>query len=58
MHSFLGKRGDSYDRFLIRVREMYEEYVDNFDPTPQYTFDDYLSLPDFDSWYHFIYLDL
>jgi Ni,Fe-hydrogenase III large subunit len=21
---FLGKRGDSYDRFLIRVREMYE----------------------------------
>lgn len=22
--SFLGKRGDSYDRFLIRVREMYE----------------------------------
>jgi NADH:ubiquinone oxidoreductase subunit D len=24
MHSFLGKRGDSYDRFLIRVREMYE----------------------------------
>jgi len=24
MFSFLGKRGDSYDRFLIRVREMYE----------------------------------
>lgn len=24
MNSFLGKRGDSYDRFLIRVREMYE----------------------------------
>lgn len=24
IHSFLGKRGDSYDRFLIRVREMYE----------------------------------
>lgn len=24
MCSFLGKRGDSYDRFLIRVREMYE----------------------------------
>ena len=22
--SYLGKRGDSYDRFLIRVREMYE----------------------------------
>jgi NADH:ubiquinone oxidoreductase subunit D len=21
MYSFLGKRGDSYDRFLIRVRE-------------------------------------
>jgi NADH:ubiquinone oxidoreductase subunit D len=24
MNSFLGKRGDSYDRFLIRIREMYE----------------------------------
>ena len=24
MSSFLGKKGDSYDRFLIRVREMYE----------------------------------
>jgi NADH-quinone oxidoreductase subunit D len=24
MQGFLGKRGDSYDRFLIRVREMYE----------------------------------
>ena len=24
LYSFLGKRGDSYDRFLIRVREMYE----------------------------------
>jgi NADH:ubiquinone oxidoreductase subunit D len=24
MQSFLGRRGDSYDRFLIRIREMYE----------------------------------
>jgi len=24
MQSYLGKRGDAYDRFLIRVREMYE----------------------------------
>jgi NADH:ubiquinone oxidoreductase subunit D len=24
MNSFVGKRGDSYDRFLIRMREMYE----------------------------------
>ena len=24
LHSFLGKKGDSYDRFLIRIREMYE----------------------------------
>jgi len=24
LNSYLGKRGDSYDRFLIRVREMYE----------------------------------
>jgi len=23
-HSFLGRKGDAYDRFLIRVREMYE----------------------------------
>jgi NADH-quinone oxidoreductase subunit D len=24
MNAFVGKRGDSYDRFLIRMREMYE----------------------------------
>jgi len=24
IQSYLGKRGDSYDRFLIRMREMYE----------------------------------
>jgi NADH-quinone oxidoreductase subunit D len=24
MQTYLGKRGDSYDRFLIRIREMYE----------------------------------
>jgi len=24
MQGYLGKRGDSYDRFLIRIREMYE----------------------------------
>jgi NADH:ubiquinone oxidoreductase subunit D len=24
MNSYLGRRGDSYDRFLIRIREMYE----------------------------------
>jgi len=24
IHGYLGKRGDSYDRFLIRMREMYE----------------------------------
>lgn len=24
LRSFLGKRGDSYDRFLVRMREMYE----------------------------------
>jgi NADH-quinone oxidoreductase subunit D len=24
MQSYLGKRGDSYDRFLIRIREMFE----------------------------------
>jgi len=24
MQGYLGKRGDSYDRFLIRTREMYE----------------------------------
>ena len=41
-----------------RVKEMYEEFVEDFDPSPQYAYDDYASLPDFDSWYHFIYLDL
>jgi NADH:ubiquinone oxidoreductase subunit D len=24
LYSYLGKRGDSYDRFLIRIREIYE----------------------------------
>ena len=41
-----------------RIKAMYDEYVENFDPTPQYAFDVYGSLPDFDSWYHFVYLDL
>ena len=41
-----------------RVKEMYKEFVEDFDPSPQYAYDGYASLPDFDSWYHFIYLDL
>ena len=41
-----------------KVKAMYEEYVEDFDPSPQYAYDDYSSLPDFDTWYHFIYLDL
>ena len=41
-----------------KVKDMYEEFVEDFDPSPQYAYDDYASLPDFDTWYHFIYLDL
>ena len=32
------------------LKKEYEEFVENFDPTPYYAFDDYLSLPDFDNW--------
>ena len=38
-----------------KVKDMYEEFVEDFDPSPQYAYDDYASLPDFDTWYHFIY---
>ena len=41
-----------------KVKVIYEEFVEDFDPTPQYAFDDYSSLPDFNFWYHFIYLDV
>jgi len=41
-----------------RVKAMYDEYVENFDPSPYYAGDDYATLPDFDDWYHFVYLDL
>ena len=40
-----------------RVKAMYDEFVEDFDPSPQYAYDDYASLPDFDHWYHFIYLN-
>ena len=39
--SFIGKRGDSYDRFLIRIREMYEsvnivfQLLSNLSSTPR-----------------------
>ena len=35
-----------------QLKSMYEEFVDQFDPTPQYGGEDYNSLPDYDTWRH------
>ena len=35
-----------------QLKAMYSEFVDQFDPTPDYAFDDYHSLPDYDTWRH------
>ena len=37
------------------LRALYDEYVDNFDPTPQYLYDEPYRLLDFDEWYEDIY---
>ena len=37
------------------LRALYEEYVDLFDPTPQYLYDEPYRLLDFDEWYEDIY---
>ena len=33
-----------------QLKKEYEEFVDNFDPTPLEYGDDYLYLPDYDTW--------
>ena len=33
-----------------QLEKMYQEFVDQFDPSPDYAFDDYKSLPDYDTW--------
>jgi hypothetical protein len=33
-----------------QLKAAYQDYIDNFDPTPQNYDDDYSSPPDFDTW--------
>jgi len=33
-----------------QLKTEYQEFVDNFDPSPLYYGDDYLYLPDYDTW--------
>ena len=35
-----------------QLKAKYQQFVDQFDPSPDYAFDDYKSLPDFDTWCH------
>ena len=37
------------------LRALYNEYVDLFDPTPQYLYDEPYRLLDFEEWYEDIY---
>jgi len=37
------------------LRALYEEYVDLFDPTPQYLYDEPYRLLEFEEWYETIY---
>lgn len=60
LHSFLGRRGDSYDRFLIRIREMYESINIVFQVLSNLTNDNYSKnynnkKVDFFSFFDFIY---
>ena len=58
LQSFLGKRGDSYDRFLIRVREMYESINIVFQILSNLVNSDNKSRknkPNFFSFFNFIY---
>jgi NADH-quinone oxidoreductase subunit D len=58
MHSFLGKRGDSYDRFLIRIREMYESINIVFQILSNLTIldkNDFTKKNDFFSFFDFLY---
>jgi len=61
LHSFLGKRGDSYDRFLIRVREMYEsvnivfQVLTNLTNRRSSSFSNKSDNVDFFSFFEFLY---
>lgn len=61
INSFLGKRGDSYDRFLIRVREMYEavniifQVLTNITNAKDTNVGKELTSPDFYSFFNFLY---
>lgn len=57
MNSFLGRRGDSYDRFLIRVREMYESVNIVFQVLSNFTNDNDSNQNDdkFYSFFNFLY---
>ena len=35
---------------LISIKKRYREYVDNFDPTPEYLYDEPYRLLEFDQW--------
>ena len=36
---------------LSQVQQLYNEFCENFDPSPYYADDGYASLPDFDTWF-------
>lgn len=36
---------------LAQIQQLYQEFCDNFDPSPYYAGDGYSSLPDFDTWF-------
>ena len=40
---------------LISIKRRYREYVENFDPTPQYLYDEPYSLLEFDQWLEEVY---
>ena len=36
---------------LSQIKQRYDEFCENFDPSPYYADDGYASLPDFDTWF-------
>lgn len=60
---YLGKRGDSYDRFLIRMREMYEslsiifQILSNLSSLPQISSPEIIPVNNFFSIFEFLYTD-
>ena len=41
---------------LISIKKRYRDYVENFDPTPQYLYDEPYSLLEFDQWLEEVYV--